>query len=914
MLSCSFLLLACVLLSTAAPSPEACEECVAVLFRSTAPRLVLESLVREALGSRTKLSWSFDPRAASAVVALPPERHRTNAIALCALRGGGAALAAVLRQHPGVVDAALAPPSSTRRRHRRRSRRRLAAGSDAYIEELGEELAEYYDDDDEASEVASSATLASSAPIMGNAAADARVAAEEPSAPSDLEWFLSREPAELKLYSLIYDHRQTLKLPWPMIAKQLCASTELSDEAPWWCDSQAGIVGVGARTCRTLFRTRYGGDKMARSATRRGDAWLAIDQYHVRKLHARNITGSRVKIGIFDSGIGRALDTAEVRRAQYAVNVTKIRTTWHPHTNRTLKTCHDFTGKDKGCKGKARCSCSDTLGHGNLAAGIVTGESDMCPGLAPNAELHMFKVFDKVQATSAGWLIDALNDAIFLELDILILPYGGFPNFRERPVMDKINEILSEGVVVISACGNEGPIFGSHLSPSDHAAVLSVGALERWMDKKKVPLGGVDAPGSVMDVSGRGFTNWESPTGAGRFKPEMVAHGFDVWGPSMVWTNDAVDVCKRHWGTSVAATLVGGAAALMISSLPDAERRILVNPASIKQAFIATAERLPPMKYINPLAMGLMEPIENTILEQGAGMMRVEAAIEYMRKTGPHVSAWPSSLNLTDCPYMWPYCEQPMYAGAMPILINVSLINSMGVTGKVHRPCEWVPDDPAVAPMLVECKFPSRDDDMWPWVGWVGLSITIASNASDFAGVVSGTVKILVTSSAAPGAFFHPTRRTTFSPPHPRTPLPSPLSLTHPPQARASSARRWHLSGSRSALYQPHRVRSACCGTSITTWASLPPSRSTAAFRRATVLRCLATILIGMGTTSSRTTAVCMRIFARRGTMSRSLTSRLRASTRSSTACCWLSTRRMNFIRRRSRSSRTMCEQSSSPW
>jgi hypothetical protein len=180
-----------------------------------------------------------------------------------------------------------------------------------------------------------------------------------------------------------------------MIAKQLCASTELSDEAPWWCDSQAGIVGVGARTCRTLFRTRYGGDKMARSATRRGDAWLAIDQYHVRKLHARNITGSRVKIGIFDSGIGRALDTAEVRRAQYAVNVTKIRTTWHPHTNRTLKTCHDFTGKDKGCKGKARCSCSDTLGHGNLAAGIVTGESDMCPGLAPNAELHMFKVFDR---------------------------------------------------------------------------------------------------------------------------------------------------------------------------------------------------------------------------------------------------------------------------------------------------------------------------------------------------------------------------------------------------------------------------------------------------------------------------------------------------------------------------------------
>ena len=29
--------------------------------------------------------------------------------------------------------------------------------------------------------------------------------------------------------------------------------------------------------------------------------------------------------------------------------------------------------------------------------------------------------------------------------------------------MDKINEALSEGIVVISACGNEGPIYGSHL-------------------------------------------------------------------------------------------------------------------------------------------------------------------------------------------------------------------------------------------------------------------------------------------------------------------------------------------------------------------------------------------------------------------------------------------------------------------
>ena len=29
-------------------------------------------------------------------------------------------------------------------------------------------------------------------------------------------------------------------------------------------------------------------------------------------------------------------------------------------------------------------------------------------------------------------------------------------------------------------------IYGSHLSPSDHAGVLSVGAIERWKNKQKV--------------------------------------------------------------------------------------------------------------------------------------------------------------------------------------------------------------------------------------------------------------------------------------------------------------------------------------------------------------------------------------------------------------------------------------------
>lgn len=32
---------------------------------------------------------------------------------------------------------------------------------------------------------------------------------------------------------------------------------------------------------------------------------------------------------------------------------------------------------------------------------------------------------------------------------------------------------------------------------------------------------------------------------------------------------------------------------------------------------------------------------------------------------------------------MWPYCSQPIYSGGMPTIINVTILNGMGVTGRI---------------------------------------------------------------------------------------------------------------------------------------------------------------------------------------------------------------------------------------
>ena len=40
-------------------------------------------------------------------------------------------------------------------------------------------------------------------------------------------------------------------------------------------------------------------------------------------------------------------------------------------------------------------SVNDELGHGTFMAGIIANNGQDCPGLAPDAELYIFKVFDR---------------------------------------------------------------------------------------------------------------------------------------------------------------------------------------------------------------------------------------------------------------------------------------------------------------------------------------------------------------------------------------------------------------------------------------------------------------------------------------------------------------------------------------
>ena len=104
----------------------------------------------------------------------------------------------------------------------------------------------------------------------------------------------------------------------------------------------------------------------------------------------------------------------------------------------------------------------------------------------------------------------------------------------------------------------------------------------------------------------------------------------------------------------------------------------IINPASMKQALMASARRLPGVN----------------MFEQGHGKLDLVKAYQVLSKYKPQASLSPSYIDLTECQYMWPYCTQPLYYGAMPVIVNVTILNGMGVSGRIVEKPVWHPYTP----------------------------------------------------------------------------------------------------------------------------------------------------------------------------------------------------------------------------
>ena len=395
-------------------------------------------------------------------------------------------------------------------------------------------------------------------------------------------------------------------------------------------------------------------------------------------LWEKGFSGAGIRVAVFDTGLSAR----------------------HPHFKR-IRERSNWTDND---------TLDDEIGHGTHVAGVIAGHFSDCLGFAPDAELFVFRVFNTRQLSFTSWFLDAFNYAIQSRVHVLNLSIGG-PDFHDRPFVDKVQEMSANGITVVSAIGNDGPLYGTLNNPADQMDVIGVG--------------GLNADDSVAHFSSRGMTTWELPHGYGRVKPDVVAFANGVMGSKIP------SGCKAQTGTSVASPVVAGAVVLLASSIPEERRAAELNPARLKQALTVGARRV---KAAN-------------VFEQGAGKLDLLAAFDHLSEQRPHVSAIPASLDLTDCPYMWPYCTQELYHTGMPTLLNVTLLNSISVASTIVDPPTFTASVSSLVPSsssLLSLSF-LYSQPLWPWSGFLAIELTVQSDVAART-VVEGTIAFTVES------------------------------------------------------------------------------------------------------------------------------------------------------------------------
>jgi serine protease AprX len=312
--------------------------------------------------------------------------------------------------------------------------------------------------------------------------------------------------------------------------------------------------------------------------------------------------GRGVTVAIFDSGVSPSSD--------FGANAS------------TLVTEVDFTEPDG--------RFSDPFGHGTHVAGIIAGSGDASAtadsfrtfrGVAPGTRILSVKVLDHLGRGNVREVLAGIDWAIRYhehhDIRVLVLPLGHpvDESHETDPLCEALEMAWEAGITVVVSAGNSGGGgFASITSPGNDPRVITVGAAEDW-----------DTPESSDDIvasfSSRGPTAFD-----GVIKPDLIAPGTNII--SLRSPGSYLDTFLDHFrvdpveyrdhprpeeivspyaslsGTSMAASIVAGAAAILLEQDPEA------TPDDIKARLMIGTRK-----------------IDDAIISRGAGLLDISASL-----------------------------------------------------------------------------------------------------------------------------------------------------------------------------------------------------------------------------------------------------------------------------------------------
>jgi subtilisin family serine protease len=364
---------------------------------------------------------------------------------------------------------------------------------------------------------------------------------------------------------------------------------------------------------------------------------LAIDQ-----MHADGVFGEGVLIGVFDSGFK---NFRQIPAFQHLLDQGQIQMTLNLNT-----------GAEQ---------VENTSSHGTGVLSILAAQSALFTSPVPEADYALFITEfdrDEYRIEEYNWLI-AAEKADSLGVDIInsSLGYSRFSDPQmdySQDQLDGQSAVVSQaaswatqrGILVVSSAGNEGnKSWGKITFPADQAEVLTVGAVDRNLNKSS--------------FSGLG------PNAIGQLKPDVVALG------SSTALIDAQGAVKLQNGTSFSAPLVAGLAAGLLAAFPELNRQslfdLIKNSASLSTSpnnqlghglphytraknIIQIAEQVQDnelLVYPNPVVSGRTKVLVGDALYQNwQGMELVNARGDKLAINQMDASTNPFEINLSNLP------------------------------------------------------------------------------------------------------------------------------------------------------------------------------------------------------------------------------------------------------------------------
>jgi len=272
----------------------------------------------------------------------------------------------------------------------------------------------------------------------------------------------------------------------------------------------------------------------------------------------------------------------------------------------------------------------DTFGHGTHMAGIIAGrdpevaagqEADprYFVGVAPDARLVNMRVaaadgaVDVSQVIAAiDWAITHRNDA-GLNIRVINLSFG--TDSLQDPKMDPLSYAVEAawraGIVVVVSVGNDGPTDTRVGNPAINPYVIAVGGsdISGTLARNDDTIGAFSTRGNTtrhadLVAPGRSIVSLRDP---GAFVDVNYPGGL---------VNDGTGRYFKGSGTSQAAAVVSGAAALLLQQRPT------LTPDQVKKLLTSTAT---PMMGVDAIA-------------QGAGELNINSAV--MATTPTAATQW----------------------------------------------------------------------------------------------------------------------------------------------------------------------------------------------------------------------------------------------------------------------------------